>query len=767
MARKLVSAFNAGELSPLLDARLDIEKYGNGCRILENCVPKIYGGAFGRAGMEYMGAAKYSDKKSRLVEFIFSATTNFILEFGHEYIRFWSNGVQVESSPGVPLEIASVYTESDIFFLQYVQVNDVMYLVDGAHPVQKLTRVTDATWTIESVGWKYPATRDENITTTTLAGSAATGSGITVTASAALFNANMIGGYLEISHRRDTSHLELPLTATAQSAGLRMLGNYQVASYGTWNGTIQLQRKNELGNWETVWSRSGKADKNILISGEAAEEETFRLAYTLNAAGTGTPRVVLEAADSRIYGLVKITGYTDTTHVIADVVKPLHDTSATLLWSEGAWSNYRGHPRSVTLHEQCLVFGGCESQPLTIWGSTLGDFEHFQRSSLSDASYAKLIGSTRGNAIVWLASMSSGLSVGTQGDEWIIRSPDDQRISSTVGQITPQSSYGSAYIMPVRGNDSVMFVQRGRKKLREFVYVFDKDGYSAPDLTLLAEHVASKGLKQLAFASTPDPVVWAVTEDGKLLSMTFERDQSVVGWSRHTTQGEVESVAVIYGATGEADEVWMVVKRTINPGLPIEGSVRYIERLDPRKWSKLESGDIANLVYSDSAKVVVLDPPSQVVTGLQHLEGLEVAVLADGYVQPKRRVASGEIVLPRASSRVVVGLPFTPRVQPSRTEIALQDGSAQGRIWRSSKMTVRLWESLGCEYADSPDSEFFPIPSRTISTPMNEPEPLFTGDREVPLKGKHIGGIDVTLRQTLPLPFHVLALIPQFDISGA
>jgi hypothetical protein len=118
MARSLIAAFNAGVLSPLLDARVDIEKYRNGCRILENCVPKIYGGAFGRAGMELMGSTKDHSKKARLIEFIFSASTNFILEFGDQYVRFWSNGVQVESAPGVPLEVASVYVEADLFFIQ-------------------------------------------------------------------------------------------------------------------------------------------------------------------------------------------------------------------------------------------------------------------------------------------------------------------------------------------------------------------------------------------------------------------------------------------------------------------------------------------------------------------------------------------------------------------------------------------------------------------------------------------------------------------------
>lgn len=250
--------------------------------------------------------------------------------------------------------------------------------------------------------------------------------------------------------------------------------------------------------------------------------------------------------------------------------------------------------------------------------------------------------------------------------------------------------------------------------------------------------------------------------------MTFERDQNVVGWSRHITQGEVESVAVIYGEPGEADEVWLLVKRTIKE--PVTGNDltrRYLERLDPRKWLKLDSGDVADFIYSDCAKVIELSPASTTVDGLEHLEGKDVVILADGFIHPVRTVANGVIELQVAASKVVVGLSFTPRIQPSRTEIQLGDGSAQGRMWKLSGASVKLWRTLGCEYADAPDAEFFDIPIRDVETSMDEPQPPFTGERRLHFKSQHRGGLDVTLRQSLPLPFHVLALIPEFDISGA
>lgn len=769
MGRRLIAAFNAGEISPLLDARLDIEKYQNGARIMENCVPKIYGGAFGRAGLEWMGVVKDHSRKVRLIEFIFSATTNFILEFGHQHIRFWSNGVQVPDpgNPSQPLEVVSPYEEEDLFSIQYAQANDVMYLVDGRRPAQKLVRLADDNWTLEAVPWKYPALLAENITATTLSCSATTGTGLTLTASADLFNAGHVGGYFQIAHRRSGAFTELALTATATGSELRILGKYDVFTYGTWNGTLNLERKNEQGTWEVIRTWSSKNDRNVQMSGEQIDEASLRLNYTETAAeGSSPPRAVLEAADSRIYGLVKVTGYTSATAVTVDVVQSLHATTAVTTWAEGAWSDSQGHPRTVAIHEQRVVFAGTDKQPLTLWGSVLGDFENFRRSTLDDGAFAHVLGSSRGNSIVWLASMSE-LLVGTQGDEWVVRGTDDSPISATTVSIKRQSGYGSAYMGALICNDAVMFVQRGRLRLREFTYQFERDGYTAPDLTLLAEHITAGGVVQWAFATNPDPVVWAVTATGQLLSMTFERDQSVVGWSRHITDGLVESVAVIYSAPGLADEVWVAVRRHIVDGSGVQQTRRYLERLDPGKWSKIESGDIANMIYMDAAKVVELSPASNIVTGLEHLERRDVSVLADGRVHPTRTVNDGAIYLEQPASTVVVGLPYTVRLQPTKTEIPLGDGSAQGRKWKTNKATVRLHKTLGGEYADSTDSDWFEMTNRTVNTPLNQQQPLFSGDRELLMKSIHRGGLDITLRQRLPLPFAVLAIIPQFDVSGA
>lgn len=767
--RAIINVFNAGELSPSLDARVDVDKYKNGCRILENAIPKIQGGAYGRAGMGYIGARKYDDKTTRLIPFQFNVTTTFVLEFGDGYIRFWSNGLQVEVM-GSPYEIASPYAEADVFNIQFTQVNDVMYLVDGTHPVQKLTRLADTNWTIAEVAWKYPTVQDQNITTTTLACSATTGTGKTLTASAALFDAGMVGGYFQLIHYPGESAINLYLNESGESGDIRIIGAWNFTTYGDWQGEVYVERKNASGGYDVVRSCLSSDNNNIVATGKAEEETSYRIRMVNSGSvGGAIGQAILQATDSRVFGVVKVTAVTDSTHAMVDVVNDIQNTTATTYWNEGAWSTFRGQPRTVALFQQRLIFGGCEHQPLTVWGSTIGDFENFQMSaSLVDSSYAFTIGSIRGNSIVWLAARQD-LMIGTQGEEYLMAGASSTPTSASTPvtgnsvNIQQQTAYGGAYIQPVMANDTVMFVQRGRKLLREFVYDFTRNQYTGTNLNLLAEHMfAGTQLQQLDFASNPDPVVWAVSQDGRLFSMTFERDQNVVGWSRHPTDGQVESVAVIYGQNGQADEVWLATVRTVDGG-----TKRYIERLDPEKWLKLDAGDIPHMIYLDCAKVVTLGSPGTAVTGLDHLEGRSVSILADGFAHPNRTVVGGAITLQANATVVVAGLPFIVRVQPTKIDVQLQDGSSQGRIWKCGQAMFRFWKTIGAQYADAPDKTFYDISFRDVSTPLDVPGPLYDGDHKVFLASSYRKSMDITIQQTKPLPFHLEAISPVVNILGS
>jgi hypothetical protein len=768
MPVQLIPSFNAGELSPRLESRPDLEKYASACRTLENFVIMPYGGVNRRPGFEYIGAARYADKRCRLIGFNFSVTTNFILEFGDLYVRFWSNGVQVESSPGVPYTVASPYLEAQINDLQYVQINDVMYLAHPNRPVYKLSRLSDTNWTLAEVAWAYPAFRDENTTATTITTEAPgmlpppfvpAGGAIELLASAPVFAPENVGGYYQVVQKRTNAYVERDISSTGTSNSLRVVGPWDFRTYGTWTATLNIQRRYGSGPWETIRSFRGTNDRNISTSGDEATECELRINITAWSSGASTTRAYIEAQDSGVYGVVKVTGYTSPTLVTGTAVNEIWNVT-TEFWSEGSWSPRRGFPRTVAMHEQRLFFGGNTAEPQTIWGSKINDFETFRAGTYDDSALAFTIASSESNAINWMVSQQV-LCVGTAGYEYIVSaSSSDAAITPSSIHIRPQSHFGSKYSRALLANEVTLFIQRQGRKVREFVFQFEKDGYVSADLTLLADHVTSGGITDIAFQAQPDAILWVVTGDGNLAGMTYERGQNVVGWHRHTTDGVFESVATIYGEGTGGDEVWCSILRVIN-GVP----VRFIERMDPAYRETLEAETKTDWFYVDAGKTYS-GAPTVTVTGLSHLNGKTVSILADGAVVPNQTVTGGQVTLPRAASVVTVGLPYTSTLKPMPLDPGqLPDGSAQGRKFRVNRMVVRIYKSLGGE-VEVENGEWDPIYSRDTADPMGSSPPVFTGDKTVMVARPYEDKGTIQVRQTQPLPLTVLALIPIYDVLG-
>lgn len=331
------------------------------------------------------------------------------------------------------------------------------------------------------------------------------------------------------------------------------------------------------------------------------------------------------------------------------------NAGATPFWSEGAWSTKNGFPKAVAFHENRLWLAGTAAQPQVLWGSNIDDYENFRTGTLADAGLAFTLVGSQSNRIQWMESQSQ-LIVGTAGGEWALGSvSQSEAISPTNVRATAQSAYGSRAMRAISVADALLFVQRQGRKVRELVYDFQRDGWVAGDLTLLAEHVTQSELVELAYQQQPDSVLWAIRGDGQLIGMTYERDQQVVGWHRHTTQGEFESVAIVYGEAG--DEIWLAVKRVVN-GAPR----RYIERFRPDAREVFDAEDRPSWWYLDCAKRQQVG--STIVPDLEHLEGLTVGVLLDGDATEARTVIDGQIVLPEAPD---------PEVEPETvTEILIE-----------------------------------------------------------------------------------------------
>jgi len=460
-------------------------------------------------------------------------------------------------------------------------------------------------------------------------------------------------------------------------------------------------------------------------------------------------------------GYGEITARTDTLNVTIEILVDMGSSSASTDWSLGAFSDTTGHPSCVSFFEQRLVFAATLSQPQTVFFSKSGDYENMDANIggtvADDDAIIYTIASNQVNAIRFMAAGRT-LIIGTAGGEFTVSGGgDNDAVTPTNILIKKQSNHGAANIDAVAVANATLFVQRAKRKIRELAYNFDVDGYIAPDLTILAEHVTDGGIVEMAYQEEPLAIIWCVRNDGELVALTYQREQEVVAWHRHVFGGAFgsgnavcESVAVIPTEDSEY-ELYMIIKRTINGA-----TKRYVEYLNTFDFDESDNTSFnfldSQLSYSGSAATTI--------SGLSHLEGQSVAILADGATHPNKTVSSGSITLDRSATKVKVGLGYTSLLKTMRIDAGAQNGTSQAKTKRIYEVTARLYESVGVEIG--PDlSNMERVPFRTSSDPMDQGIPPFTGDKEVEFRGNYDTDGFMIVRQTQPLPLTILSLYPR------
>ena len=810
---KAFANFTAGEITPRLFGRTDIAKYENGAETVENFIVQTHGGVNRRPGTRFISEVKSSANAVRLVPFEFNVEQAYILEFGPTYFRIYKDGGQVESG-GSAVEVTTVYTASDLAGLKFAQAADVMYVVSPNHPIYKITRTSHTAWTITEVTTARGPFLDQNITTTTLTADSRDGT-IRLTASANLWTANDVGrlvkiedGFVKITSRVSATVAD----GTAQEledGRSEILPNYAAATISFYEGdpdATGLEHNDRIEDTAAGFIDEGfKSGQTIIISGSTSNNTT---------AG----HLIVDVTDS----VITFAPGADLTTEAADSGHTLQGKLvATTKWSLGAFSLATGFPRAVAFYEQRLVFAGTDSQPQTLFFSQSGDFENFQSGTEADDAMVYTIGSNQVNVIRFLAS-TRNLILGTSGGEFVVRaSGADEAITPTNIQIKQQTSHGSADIMPVQAGNAILFVQRAKRKMLELQFNFDVDGYVAPDITLISEHITENGVNELAYQQEPDSILWTVRGDGQLACMTYKREEQVIGWSRQIIGGTfstgnavVESIASIPGDLNE-DQLYFVVKRTVNGA-----TKRYIEFIRDFDFGT----DVADAIFVDSSltftgatstlagaeaadqtTITLADASSfpssgaikigtEVITysgkstndltgcvrgvvgpaaahssgatvtqaalslsGLSHLEGQTVSILGDGSVHPDKTVSSGAVTLERYVTKAHAGLSYNSTLRTLRVDAGSAMGTSQGKIKRINELTVRLLKSVGLKVGRDANNLDI-VPFRSSAAAMDAPIALYTGDKEIELNGNYDSDGQLTIRQDQPLPMNILAV---------
>lgn len=732
-ASPIITNFNAGELSPRMDGRVDVEKYHAGAHKMENAVPLIQGGCTKRSGTRFVAEVKNDATFTRLIPFEFNITQAYVIEAGNLYFRFYTNNGRIETAPGVAYEVATPYTTADLATLTYVQSNDVLYIAHPNYAPRKLSRTSAVTFALAAIDFQNGPFKDENIVqATTVYASADTGPGITVTASSAIFQAAHVGSILQIA-QVDWSSIKAWEPAKTVVAG-------------------DLRRSDGKAYYTAAGGTTG-AVQPIHFEGSAID---------------GDPGVKWDFRHSG-FGYVKITGFTSSTVVTADVIVRLPQSvigvgNPTYRWSLGAWSAVEGYPAAVAILSERLSYGKAN----TIYSSVVADYENFAAKTKSglvtaDRAMRVTVSSDKVDLIRWMLP-DRVLVAGSAGGEMIADAVSrNDAIGPANVKIVPQSKFGSAPIRPVQIGAAVIFVQRAGLKIREMQYDFNSDRYQAPDITVLADHITAPGVTDLAYQQEPDSLIWAVRADGQLLSCTYSPGQDVRGWSRHiiggysdagrTLAARVESITSIPDPSGNADQLWMVVQRTINGVVK-----RYVEYLAPL-W--LLGTAPADAFFVDCG-ATYSGAPATTISSLGYLEGETVDILADGATHATKVVTGGLITLDRSASKVQVGLHYEALLTTMRIEAGSANGTAQGKIKRINKVAFRFFQTLGVT-AGPENGPYDDVILRTSADPMDNAPALFDGDKLMNWPGIYEFEGRITVKSSQPLPWTLLAIMPSLE----
>jgi hypothetical protein len=390
-----------------------------------------------------------------------------------------------------------------------------------------------------------------------------------------------------------------------------------------------------------------------------------------------------------------------------------------------------------------------------------GDFSSFAVSSplvASDAVTFTLDSGTQ-NKIQWVASGKS-LHIGTLGNEWTVTGNSQAALTPENILAQRQTNSGSETNKPLLVGITTLFVERHGRTVNEFVYDYTFDSYKTSDMAILSRHLTEEfSIVDWSYQQTPDSIIWCVREDGALLGITYQRQHQVVGWHQHDTEGEFKTVTVIPGNTRE-DDVWFVVAREVD-----EETVYYLEKLEDWFFSE----DAVDGRFLDS-HLVYDGTAASTISGLDHLEGLTIDVLADGTVHPPVTVTSGEITLNKAYSTVVCGLPYTSEVRPHLVPVETREGgSSLGRISRTTNVAIDFYKTLGgyVGRVDSVDGEKEEeLPFRVPWNLTGQAVPLFTGWYTYSFPEGFDTGVDYFIRQKQPLPMTVRSVVDEVEVHG-
>lgn len=610
------NSFNCGELSPLLEGRSDIPQYMKGGKTMLNLLPTVQGPATRRGGTRFIGNGTDSSQPSLLLRFSRSATESYVLVFCDQTLQFFFNDGGKVELVGVPYSIATPYTQADLFnedgtaAISAAESADVIYLAHPRYPPQVLSFHAATNWTLAPLNYVDGPWQDGNANQSLsvyVTGSVVIGSSVTVTASSGLFTADMVGSLMRI-HQQDLTTIK-PWQPGQQTPNI-FQGVQRRAGFNTYQAETVISGTAPAHGSSLLFIQTGGVTP-VHTAGNAWDGDQTTTIDPIGGPTYFSTGVEWSYQDCG-YGVVLITSFFNAENVQATVLRQLPlavigINRTTYLWELGAWSNNQGWPSTVTFFRQRLTFAGGAGPQNRTWMSVIGDYANFADlyfgEVLEDSAVTVACQSTQVNNIVSLSGADM-LFVGTSGGEFLI---GPQSISDPFGplnvQVSEQSQFGGRAVTPIRQQQYTLFIDKPGRRLRESSFQFTSGptgSYVSNDKTVLSEHITAGGVIAMVSAKNPFYAIWMALGNGNLVSLIYCPEQDVHNWERHDVAegGEIVSMCVIPNSTGEWDDVYINVRRTIdNDTFPITQYT--IERIE-QPFANLPGQNQQDAFYVDA-----------------------------------------------------------------------------------------------------------------------------------------------------------------------
>lgn len=600
---------------------------------------------------------------------------------GTYYVHFLSTAVQqklvnscvVESSG--TMTVTTPWGASDLDKIRIDQSGDVIYVACDGFKQRKIerrgTRPGATGWSCCVYEPEDGPFLAENTSPITLTPDATTGN-IGVTSSTPFFRSTHVGALFSITSlgqsQSSTIAAENTFTGSILVTGLERAFGIIITGDLSAGSTVTLQKSTDDATWTDV---SGQTFTNASMDVSTTYNDTLlnqQIYYRIGiktgdytASDSVTCQLLYAAGSQR--GIVRITAFTDSQDVDAEVILELGATSATKYWQEGLWSDYRGWPTSLRFHEGRLWWFGRNY----LAGSVSDNYLSYDEEILgSSGPIIRTIGEGPVDVINWGLSLDT-MIIGAQGREISVRSSSyDSFLTPTDANLKPASTQGSAAMDCQQLDDTGLYAHRNGVKVFQ-IGPTDSNyrRYGSEDLMEMCPEIGSAGIARMEIQRQPDTRIHCVLDDGTALVGVYSKIENILSWQTVSTDGTVEDVVVLPAVVNTTeDQVYYVVNRTINGS-----TVRYLE-----KWAKeTECRGSTTSKNIDSHLVVTNSPASATVSGLSHLEAESVVVWADGAPDldssddpTTYTVSSGAITLGAAATNIVVGLSYTGQYKSTK-----------------------------------------------------------------------------------------------------